>query len=269
MGATGMSNLPNSVIRLVPPTLRGGYCPDSWTEFARTIVGGTSAQVNLDRGHTFYNFGNVPVFPTPETPQGPCGGCGEQDNLIDWDPAGIDLNEIMTFRFNTDFCQWDNQPQVSRLCFNQTTHQSLYYVEKNQYVTEILFPNLVTANQIMIINCDLLEIVDLSQLQTAAGVAYKSYDTSYPNIAIEVGTGCPVLSEIRLGSSFSPTNGKTYYFQGAAMPASNIDEILCIFAAAISYTSGILTVLGSEPPSAAGYACKATIQARGVTVNTI
>lgn len=63
-----MSNLPNSVIRLVPPTLRGGYCPDSWTEFGRTIVSGTSAQHNLERGTTFYNFGSTDAYPPAETP---------------------------------------------------------------------------------------------------------------------------------------------------------------------------------------------------------
>lgn len=54
-----MSNLPNSVIRLVPPTLRGGYCPDSWTEFGETVVNGASAQIHTDKGACFFNFGNT------------------------------------------------------------------------------------------------------------------------------------------------------------------------------------------------------------------
>lgn len=63
-----MSNLPNSVIRLVPPTLRGGYCPDSWQEFANELVCGTQAQHGGERGTTFYNFGNTAPYPPYSEP---------------------------------------------------------------------------------------------------------------------------------------------------------------------------------------------------------
>jgi hypothetical protein len=54
-----MSTLPNKIIELIPPTLRGGYCPDSWQEFADDLVCGAQAKHSADKGTTFFNFGNI------------------------------------------------------------------------------------------------------------------------------------------------------------------------------------------------------------------
>lgn len=66
-----MSNLPNSAIRLIPPSFRGNYCPESWAAFARDIVAGTSAQLALRKGLTFYNFGGTSTYPPAPTPEPP------------------------------------------------------------------------------------------------------------------------------------------------------------------------------------------------------
>jgi hypothetical protein len=70
MGA-GMSSLPNNVIRLTPPSLRQGYCPSSWQEFANDLVCGTFAQHSGQRGTTFYSFGGTSPYPPPPTPPPP------------------------------------------------------------------------------------------------------------------------------------------------------------------------------------------------------
>jgi hypothetical protein len=234
------------------------------------LVCGTFAQHKLNRGTTFYNFGNTAPYPPAPTPQPPvsvCGGCGTQDMLIEWQPPSVDLNELMIYRYNVDFANWEAQPAYTTVCFNQTTHSSLYYIEKYEYVQSINFPNLKHANQIMILDCPALISVDLSALESATGITYKSYYTSFPNIGIDIGNFCPLLTDIRLGSSFTPSNGKKYYFN-SMIPQSQIDQILAIFEAAVSFTSGELSVYGDGPPSASGYASKAAIQARGVTVFT-
>lgn len=267
-----MSNLPNSAIRLVPPSLRAGYCPASWTAFAQDIVAGTSAQPNLRKGTTFYNFGSTapyPPAPTPEPPPvtNPCGDCGPQDMLVDWEPSGIDLNELMTFRYFPDFAgTYATEPLVDCLSFNQTSNEAMYYIDSNQNIQTIAFPNLVHANQIFIRDCHSVTSVDLSKLESATGNTMKSYWFWNPDYGIYI-DGFVSITTVNLGENFVGTNGKKYYFD-TDMPQAGVDNILRIFANGVAFTSGELSVYGDEPPSATGYGYKATIQARGVTVYT-
>jgi hypothetical protein len=270
MGAASMSTLPNSIIRLVPPSLRAGYCPSTWTEFGSTVMEGTTAEFTSDKGSTFYNFGSTAPYPpatTPEPPAGPCGDCGAQDMLVDWTSSGgEDLNELIVLRFIPDFTSLEYQTEVTCLSYNCTSNSALLHVADNDFVETIAFPNLVTANQILIQDCNGLLSVDLSSLVSATGTTIQSYWFWEADYGILIDS--PNVTTITLGSSFTPTNGKLYVFDTFALTQANQDAILCIFAAAVTYTSGTLTVYGDGPPSAAGLACKATIQARGVTVNT-
>lgn len=59
-------SLINNLIRLIPPTLRPGYCPNpaTWQQFANDLIGGTRATILLDIGSIFFNYGDT--TPEPE-----------------------------------------------------------------------------------------------------------------------------------------------------------------------------------------------------------
>jgi hypothetical protein len=269
-----MSNLPNSIIRLVPPSLRGGYCPDSWQEFANELVCGTQAQHSASRGTTFYNFGKqspYPPAPTPEPPQPPAGACGEcppQDMLVDWEPTNIDFGAMLTLRYRPDFVSYPNTPSLNCISYEQASSTALFDITEHDYLQEARFPNLVNGNQIVVTECPLVTLVDLPVLEEATGIGIRSYYYQYANIGLYIVDNASLVS-LNLSASFVPTNGKSYYFSFNALPSSNVDSILCIFAAALSYVSGTLDVSNNAGgPTATGIACANTLTARGVTVLT-
>lgn len=71
-------SLRTNLIKLVPPTLRRGFCPKpaTWQQLANDIIGGTQAVLLLDTGSFLYNYGaSTPaaenrVFPWLNTTDG-------------------------------------------------------------------------------------------------------------------------------------------------------------------------------------------------------
>lgn len=57
-------SLLTSLLRLIPPTLRTGYCPNppTWQQVANDIIGGTRITYLIDSGSFLYNYGpNTPA----------------------------------------------------------------------------------------------------------------------------------------------------------------------------------------------------------------
>lgn len=55
--------LSTTLIRLTPPTLPSGYCPESYQALANYIIGNAQATFQSDIGNTFFNYGSS----TPST----------------------------------------------------------------------------------------------------------------------------------------------------------------------------------------------------------
>lgn len=47
-----------NLFRLTGPTLKAGFCPQSWQELSNTIIGGTQVTYLIQTGTMFFNFGS-------------------------------------------------------------------------------------------------------------------------------------------------------------------------------------------------------------------
>lgn len=269
-----MSNLPNSTIKLIPPTLRGGYCPDSWTEFARTVVGGTSAQINLERGSTFYNFGNKPVFPTPEPPPEPppepCPSPEVGNPIVPfdvtWEPSTIPLERHTGVQFNPFFIganSYQSPPLMTELVFDHTEVNGYFQVYLADYVTRISFPNLTWIQALNINNCYDLVTLDLCNLVTA-----KSTVCSGNGIGSTRGldiSACYNLTEISM-PKFVPTNNGSYRLANNNLTQQTVEDFLYRCVIEPSFVNGVIDVRLNNGYSANGLIYRNQLIARGVNV---
>jgi hypothetical protein len=293
-----MSNLPNSIIRLVPPSLRGGYCPDSWQEFANELVCGTQAQHSASRGTTFYNFGNQSPYPPAVPTPAPC----TYDLLIDVEPSATDFsNKIGWVSVNT--LEPDNG--VTELSFDASgTLEGSISIGFNTGVTRIVVPN-ATASEpgplgswlsaqqmpdLTEIDCPLLQSTALIRVRDNPAITSISmpsltggyhYPSSFPSPPVLVTlftiTDNPALTTINLGSFSPDIFGMTSrehqgFFQNNALTAATVNHILSRFVSNSSWGSNAPTLNLSggtnAAPTGQGIIDKATLISRGATVLT-
>ena len=291
-----MSNLPNSVIRLVPPTLRGGYCPDSWQEFANELVCGTQAQHSGLRGTTFYNFGNLAPYPptvvVPPTPE-----C-DYDLLIDVEPSDTDFSsKIGWISVNS----LEPATGITELSFGAsgaiTSSTSIAY---NPGVTRIVFPNVISFGpgplgsglsaqrmpDLTEIYCPLLQSTALFRVRdnpSITSVALPSLTGGYhypylggsTSVSLFIIRDNSALTSIDLGAFLPDNSGGTGFrahngfFQNNALSAASVNHILARFVANANW-NGTLNLSGgtNSAPTGQGIIDKATLIARGATVTT-
>lgn len=89
---------------------------------------------------------------------------------------------------------------------------------------------------------------------------------SYPLLGF-LASNCSSLADVSF-PKYLPGNGRPQSFDGCALTQASVDHILARCVASQNYVSGTVKVNGgtSAPPSAAGLADVAILQARGVTV---
>jgi hypothetical protein len=284
-----MSNLPNSIIRLVPPSLRGGYCPDSWQEFANELVCGTQAQHSASRGTTFYNFGNQSPYPPAVPPPAPC----TYDLLIDVEPADTDFSaKIGWISVNTlepasgvteisfgasgsiDAVHTLYQtPSIERLVWPNATaigvasgSSNTISIQEMPDLLEISFPVLQTLNRrVRVWNNPLLESIEMPSL---VGVA-----TMFGFLFFDI-KGNASLTDIDIGS-FTPDDSMNADFSNNALNEATVNNILARFVANPSWSvfpwdNRTLNLSGgtNAAPTGQGLIDKATLIARSATVLT-
>lgn len=282
-----MSNLPNSIIRVVPPALRGGYCPESFGELAETLIGGTSAQHDFDRGTTFYNFGNQPVFPTPEPPPIVC----DYDLLVDLTPTPENFAPLLTWsaenvnnqnigvteisfngdNFPTMRISW--MPSVQHLTCPDATTISFLSITNNPDLLTVSAPlaTKINGTNTMILRNPLLQSISFPSL--------IEVDPWFNGRVFEFKNNAS-LTTIDLGSFIPKSTGmyprQNADFSGNALSAVSVNHILARFVA--NPTWGIGGVPGSyfldlsggtnSAPTGQGAIDKATLIARGASIYT-
>lgn len=301
-----MSNLPNSVIRLVPPTLRGGYCPDSWQEFANELVCGTQAQHGGERGTTFYNFGNTAPYPPAPIPEPPVEAlCSLQDFGYEWEPANFQLDQYALFYSDP------TDPEiggVTRISLCATEYKDIGFYETFRFrgistLEEFHVPNATSiGQQLWLQECPLLTKVSIPLMTTltdfilirdnpllteiscpllAAGGAFfcpsnaSLASLSFPSL---VTSGSMQFHDCAALTSFSAplwTPSTNIRFDGCALDETSVDHIL---ERAVAGTIGTIFANPKRTikleggtnatPSAAGLANKATLNARPFLIVT-
>ena len=51
-------SLLTQLVRLIPPSLRPGYCPSTYQELANDLIGGTRLTFLINNGNYLYNYGS-------------------------------------------------------------------------------------------------------------------------------------------------------------------------------------------------------------------
>jgi len=286
-----MSNLPNSIIRLVPPSLRGGYCPDSWQEFANELVCGTQAQHSASRGTTFYNFGNQSPYPPAVPTPAPC----TYDLLIDVEPSATDFsNKIGWVSVNA----LEPASGITEISFGASGNlEESYSIAFNPGVTKVSWPNATShngdstsSNSFSIQQMPDLVELHFDLLQTLARRIRVWSNPSLSSISMPslvfVG-GTPLLdylyfdiknngslTDIDLGS-FTPDDSVNADFSNNALNAATVNHILARFVANASWSvfpwdNRTLNLSGgtNAAPTGQGLIDKATLIARSATVLT-
>lgn len=124
-----------------------------------------------------------------------------------------------------------------------------------------------------------LSTAQYQALQSVGGVAYlvdncaSIYSLDAPAFVTATGgvrcSNNAVLANINL-PVFLPTNGTDGDFSANALTATAVNHVLARYVASAGYVSGTLNLSGgsSAAPTGQGTTDKATLQSRGVTVNT-
>lgn len=269
-----MSNLPNSIIRVVPPALRGGYCPESFGELAETLIGGSSAQHDLNRGTTFYNFGNQPIFPTPEPPPEPppepCPSPEVGNPVVPfnvtWEPSTIPLERHTGVQFNPSFIganSYQSPPLMTELVFDHTEVNGYFEVYLVYYVTRISFPNLTWIQALNIRNCYDLVTLDLCNLITAKSTACSGTGVGSTS-GLDI-TGCYNLTEISM-PKFVPTNNGSYFLSNNDLTQQTVEDFLYRCVLEPSFVNGVIDVRFNNGYSTNGLIYRNQLRARGVDV---
>lgn len=266
-----MSNLPNSIIRVVPPSLRGGYCPESFGELAETLIGGTSAQHDLDRGTTFYNFGNQPVFPTPEPPpEPPPEPCPspEVGNPVDpfnvtWEPSTIPLERHTGVQLVNNWQSYPSPPDVTELVFDHTVVNGFFEVYLGYGITRISFPNLTSIQTLQLRNCYDLTQLDVCNLISARGNACTGNGIG-STAGLDI-TGCYNLTSLYV-PKFVPTNNASYILFSNDLSQQTVEDFLNRCVLEPTYVSGVIDVRFNNGYSAAAWGYRNILIARGVDV---
>lgn len=266
-----MSNLPNKIIRVTPPALRGGYCPDSFNELANTIVGGSSAQHDLELGTTFYNFGNQPVYPTPEPPPEPppppCPSpeVEEPDEpiYVTWEPSNIELERMAGVQlFNSNINGYISPPDLQDVVFEHTEVNAPLVIE-NPDVTGIGFPNLTSISNLVIRYCYDLTSLDLCNLITAKG------NRSIGDTPIQYDSGLFIAYNYNLTTinlpKFVPTNKAAYLLQDNDLTQQTVENFLLRLVLEPSYVQGVIDLRFNNGYSATALTYRNQLIARGVT----
>ena len=274
-----MSNLPNTVIRLTPPSLRQGYCPSSWQEFANDLVCGTFAQHKLNRGTTFYNFGNQSTYPPPPTPEPPEPSC--VDFGIDWEPASFELEKYISVFVGDEFPGLNG---ATGLSFEADEYVrdvgsfDYFFIWNNTTIQTISFPNMVTLGTGITIRYltaltsllmpNLTTVLDLNAVFLRCEDCTSLTSVSLPSL---VGLNdnmsfynCSSLSSFS-AQNMVVKNNKNIDFENTALDQTSVDHVLARLVANPLYKDGTVWLNGGtvSTPSAAGLADKATLLARG------
>lgn len=278
-----MSNLPNTVIRLTPPSLRHGYCPSSWQEFANDLVCGTFAQHKLNRGTTFYNFGNQAPYPPPPTPEPPEPSC--VDFQIDWEPAAFPMEEYVSFYLGDEYPSLDGATKLMFEAerYRQEPTYDVWFLAGNSTITEISFPNCTQYDAFFRVD----SFTALTKVSFPVLVTQTGRTGGFQNYALIRIANCPNLTSVELPnlensarlsiwgnaslSSLSlpkiiPRNGGDFYFDTNALDAASVNGILARFVAT-GWQGGDLDLSGgtNAAPTGQGIIDKATLNARPLT----
>ena len=278
-----MSSLPNTVIRLTPPSLRQNYCPSSWQEFANDLVCGTFAQHKLNRGTTFYNFGNQAPYPPPPTPEPPEPSC--LDFGIDWEPASFAADQYVSFVLTPEFPSLNGATSLSFEASQYRLNQSfdVWYLYSNATVTTIDFPNCTQFDNTLDVN-GFTELTSISFPQLVTQIGGPTPTFNYSRLTIRnnpklTSVSTPLLADsggltIRdnvLLTTLSmpnlvPLTGQPFRFSGNALDATTVNHILSVFAAS-AWAGASLNLGGgtNAAPTGQGIIDKATINARPAT----
>ena len=132
---------------------------------------------------------------------------------------------------------------------------SSFKIDTNALLTSVNLGSLVTVASDFESNNTSLASLSLPLLVTVSG------DWTCSNNSLLVTVSIP---------QFLPTNGNSLYFNGCALNAASVNQILARCVANAGYVSGTVTTNGgtSAAPSGQGVADKATLIGRGVSVTT-
>ena len=228
------------------------------------------------------------------------GGGSVQDMQVAWTPTNLKLGEEMGF---FAFTASPAIPGITSLIFNQSSNLEGFDIEGNNSLTSISFPNLTqmigggyiqltgltaltsvsfpllinsgNVNSVKLFGNTSLPSVSLPSLTTCLGVDAHG-NTSMTSLSMPVMTngqitanGCPLLTSLVL-SSWTPAGGISLLCSGCAFPAATVNAILHRCVGGTQGLGDIVDVSGgtSSTPTGQGIADKATLQGRGVTVNT-
>lgn len=207
------------------------------------------------------------------------------DNLVSVEMTALTTITEAALRINSnDVLASINLPLLSELLLDGISGGELE-IDGNPLLTEILLPSLITIgdeSELDINNNASLVTLDLSSLTTigadgllsvTSNTALTTLDvTGLLNVASEGGiafNGCSSLVAPQFGN-FVLTNNHFINCPGCAFDAATVNFILARAVAAASYVAGTINLSGgtSAAPTGQGVADKATLQGRGITVNT-
>ena len=251
-----MSTLPNSIIRLVPPSLRAGYCPSTWTEFGSTVMEGTTAEFTSDNGSTFYNFGSTAPYPPAVIPPVVLD-C--QDFGIDWEPAAHELGQYI----QPVLSEISSLNGATTVTFEATVYErqdgtaNLPYLtfDSNTTVTTLSWPNATGIdNYVYIARNTALVTVSMPNVVTIGGGPDCADNSALTTLVL---------------TNWIPNNSDNLLieFQNNALTQASVDHVLARCVASPTWNKVLKLEGGTNAtPSAAGLADKATLVGRGATV---
>jgi hypothetical protein len=203
-----------------------------------------------------------------------------QDLQVAWTPGTLKLGEAI------GFFTFGDLPGITSIEFDQVTSIAGFDIEDTTAITSLSWPNLVTVDPtqpgyIYIQSNTALVSVSLPKLQTGSGTlqisgnsVLTSVDLSSLNNWTNGVSGLqmsdnPLLTTVLL-TNWIPQNGASQLFTNNALDAATVNLILdrCVSNPAV--VSGIVSTVGgtNAAPTGQGITDKATLIARGVTVNT-
>jgi hypothetical protein len=226
------------------------------------------------------------------------GAIGGYDWGVDWTPDTIQLELLLGLRTGGIGCLTN----VTSISIRHTTNEGGYYISDADELLTLTLDNLtsVSAGDIDIRNCNALTAISLPLLASCPTISFQNNlalteldlpllttvsafitisgntlmtSVSMPlltnivnNLAMHNNTS---LADVDL-SSCIPANGKNMVFSGGALTVTSVNHILARCVANAAYISGTVDTSGgtSAAPAGQGILDKATLIARGCTVNT-
>lgn len=167
-------------------------------------------------------------------------------------PALTSLPSVVATTINSN-------PLLTTISFDAlvTVTTSALNCAANVALTTFNAPLLTTIVSLSLSGCTSLTTLSLPSLVTASGLNAMNC------------SGCTALTTVSL-PNYLPSNTRAQNFSNCALDQASVDHILARCVANAAYVSGTISLNGgtNATPSAAGLADKATLVARGCTVNT-